>query len=211
MSLKQTVYTWRAALTDSDLPATTRHVALTLSIYMSEKGDSAFPGARRLANDTGLTERAVRKHLGLLVATGWLEVVQRGGLRGEQRRANAYRAVVPNACTRDTHVPGTPVTLGPLTPAPGCHDPGTTDIPTNHGTNQEQVGARKRASRLPLPFEVTADMQQWASTNVPGLDWDYETSQFVDYWRAASGAKASKLDWTATWRTWMRRAHKEKR
>jgi hypothetical protein len=209
MTLRQTVYTWRAALTDSDLPPTTRHVALTLSIYMSEKGDSAFPGARRLAHDTGLSERAVRKQLGDLVQAGWLEVVQRGGLRGETRRANAYRARIPHPGPTDTDVAASPVHLATSTPVPTDHDPGPTDTPTIHRTNQEH-GPRKRGERIPLPFDVSTEMQEWVQRECPRLDWDYETRQFVDYWRSATGRNSAKLDWTATWRTWMRRAHKEK-
>lgn len=213
MTLRNTVYTWRAALTDSDLPAMTRHVAMTLSIYMSEKGDSAFPGARRLAHDTGLSERAVRRQLGLLVEAGWLEVVQRGGIRGETRRANAYRALVPDPGRSDTGAHGTPWSTQTATPVPQAVDPGPTDTPTIHRTIQEQEGVqpRKRGTRIPIPFAVDAHMQEWCLKHCPGLDWDYETNQFVDYWRAATGARASKLDWPACWRTWMRRAYKERR
>jgi hypothetical protein len=211
MTLRNTVYTWRAALTDSDLSAITRHVALTLSIYMSEKGDSAFPGARRLAHDTGLSERAVRKQLTALVDAGWLVIVERGGLRGESRRANAYRAAIPNPGPVDTHVQRASLHTGTTTPVPTDHDPGPVDTPTIHRTIQEQGAPRKRGSRIPLPFEVTEHMQAWCAEKCPGLDWDYETSQFVDYWRATTGTRATKQDWPACWRTWMRRAHKERR
>ena len=32
---------------------------------------------------------------------------------------------------------------------------------------------------------------------------------FGDYWRAQPGQKGVKLDWDATWRNWMRKAHKD--
>ncbi|MEJ4100898.1 hypothetical protein V5S96_11100 [Corynebacterium mastitidis] len=38
-----------------------------------------------------------------------------------------------------------------------------------------------------------------------------EHRQFADYWAAATGQKATKLDWDATWRNWMRRALKNTR
>lgn len=88
--------TWRGAICKSNLPPTTRHVALTLSLYMSEIGDSAHPGPTRLANETGLCLRAVKTALSNLVAEGWLVVVEQGGLRGERRRANEYRAHIPD-------------------------------------------------------------------------------------------------------------------
>jgi hypothetical protein len=70
-------------------------VALALSTYMNMEGGSAFPGARRLAHDTGRHERTVRRHLGRLVADEWLAVVERGGVRGEHR-PNRYQALIPN-------------------------------------------------------------------------------------------------------------------
>ena len=35
---------------------------------------------------------------------------------------------------------------------------------------------------------------------------DREALQFRDYWLSASGSNAVKLDWSATWRNWVRRA-----
>src|SRR4051812_29224564 len=86
------LFTWRSAICESDLPATTRHVALALSLYMSERGDSAHPGATRLARDTGLSERCVRSQLAKLAETGWLILRERGGEKGDKRRANVYEA-----------------------------------------------------------------------------------------------------------------------
>lgn len=51
-------------------------------------------------------------------------------------------------------------------------------------------------------------MKAWATAEVPGLDVVAHTKEFVDYWRAESGAKATKADWVATWRNWMRKAHR---
>ena len=119
------LFSWRSAIADSDLPPTTRHVALALSLYMSERGDSAFPGAGRLTRDTGLSERAIRDHLGRLERAGWLLCIERGGRKGETKRANAYIANVPdpelfpNPCTTITGEPGSPVTLTARTPAGG--------------------------------------------------------------------------------------------
>ena len=90
------VLSWRSAICDSTLPATTRHVALTLSIYMNERGGSAYPGGTLLAKDTGLSLRTVRTALMLLEETGWLNVVTRGGaLKGQRRTATVYQAAIP--------------------------------------------------------------------------------------------------------------------
>lgn len=68
---------------------------------------------------------------------------------------------------------------------------------------------RKRATRIPGDFTVTAEMVAWAKENAQDVDGRYETSQFVDYWTGRGGAVASKLDWVAAWRTWMRKAQKD--
>ena len=40
----------------------------------------------------------------------------------------------------------------------------------------------------------------------PNVDLELEHKKFVDYWTAATGSKATKLDWDATWRNWIRNA-----
>lgn len=90
------LFTWRTAICDSDLRPVVRHVCLTLSLYMSERGDSAFPGATRLTHDTGLAKRTVLAALGEAEAAGWLRVKVRGSsLRGGRRTATEYAAAVP--------------------------------------------------------------------------------------------------------------------
>lgn len=48
-------------------------------------------------------------------------------------------------------------------------------------------------------------MVSWARKNTPHVDGRRELEQFRDFWQAKSGKDATKLDWVATWRTWMRR------
>jgi len=55
-------------------------------------------------------------------------------------------------------------------------------------------------------FTVTQAMRDWHAKNAPNVDGPRETEQFVDYWTARSGKDATKVDWVATWRTWMRNA-----
>ncbi|MDG4788099.1 hypothetical protein O7626_19495 [Micromonospora sp. WMMD1102] len=53
-------------------------------------------------------------------------------------------------------------------------------------------------------------MRAWYREHTPDVDIAIETANFVDHWRAATGAKAIKADWIAAWRTWMRNAQKWK-
>lgn len=52
---------------------------------------------------------------------------------------------------------------------------------------------------------VTTDMRRWAATEAPAVDVDHATRMFVDHFRAATGRNATKKDWTAAWRNWLRR------
>ncbi|GLU46313.1 helix-turn-helix domain-containing protein [Nocardiopsis ansamitocini] len=67
----------------------------------------------------------------------------------------------------------------------------------------EKARAAKHGDDTPIPpdFAVTQRMRDWATDNAPGVDVDFETEQFVDYW-ASRGTP--RRDWTAAWRQWMR-------
>lgn len=65
---------------------------------------------------------------------------------------------------------------------------------------------RKRGTRIPADFRVTDGMVAWAREHTPNVDGRAETAKFIDYWQAKAGRDACKLDWTATWRNWMRRS-----
>lgn len=63
----------------------------------------------------------------------------------------------------------------------------------------------KRGTRIPEDFRVSDEMKTWLAAHCPDVDGPRETHVFVDYWRAKTGANATKLDWPATWRVWMSR------
>jgi len=86
------LFTWRTAVKDSDLPSSAKHVALNLSLYMSEAGTSAFPGLRAQAADCSLGKDTVIKALRLLEEQGWLRRTAIGGGRGHRAQ---YEATVP--------------------------------------------------------------------------------------------------------------------
>lgn len=58
------------------------------------------------------------------------------------------------------------------------------------------------ATRLPKDFALSTEMRDYAASEQ--LDAERTFAQFKDFWAAASGAKARKHDWLATWRTWCR-------
>ena len=90
------VITWRTTLVTSVDCSTCKLVGLVLSLYMNERGGSAFPSIPTLSADASLSERAVRKHLNEhLHAQGWLTLIERGGLKDGHGRANHWQASTP--------------------------------------------------------------------------------------------------------------------
>lgn len=86
---------WRRAITQSDLPSTTRHILLNLSLYMNDMGESAFPSVETQAADTALSHVCVIKHLKIARERGWLQSELVG--YGDQRWARrSYLACIPN-------------------------------------------------------------------------------------------------------------------
>lgn len=90
------LFTWRSAVVESDLSPTTRHVLLTLSLHMNERGGSCFPSTRLLARETGLSRRSVETHLGAAVEASWLDRQQREKRSDGRFTGYTYRAVVPH-------------------------------------------------------------------------------------------------------------------
>lgn len=125
MTKNNVFYTWRSSISDSDLPSTARHVALAMSLYLNERTTTAYPGQARLARDTGLTERCVREHLGVLVKAGFLAIKEQGGLKGEKRHATVYEIRTPEPVLpmQEDHPSSSrraPRNLTTLTPEPGA-------------------------------------------------------------------------------------------
>lgn len=70
----------------------------------------------------------------------------------------------------------------------------------------DEPNRSRRGARIPDDFTVTPTMIHWAREHAPHIDGRRETENFIDYWRSKTGKDATKLDWPATWRNWMRRA-----
>ncbi|MPZ45112.1 MAG: hypothetical protein GEV05_17300 [Betaproteobacteria bacterium] len=68
------LFRWRWLIASEHGPSspTTRHVLLTLALHMAADGSRAFPSEQRLAQETGLSERAVSTHLRLASEQGWI-------------------------------------------------------------------------------------------------------------------------------------------
>ena len=73
---------------------------------------------------------------------------------------------------------------------------------------QQAAAPKKRATRLPDDWRP--DREYWEAAQLINKDltqdWFVQVAhKFKDYWIAKSGKDATKADWLATWRNWIRR------
>lgn len=66
--------------------------------------------------------------------------------------------------------------------------------------------ASKKGTRLPDDWVLPKEWRDWALSEGRDLDIDDQALRFRDYWVAKPGSGATKLDWQATWRNWIRNA-----
>lgn len=67
-----------------------------------------------------------------------------------------------------------------------------------------------KGTRLAKDWTLPEAWRTWAlearaDLGVPGIE--LEADKFRDHWHAATGSKATKADWLATWRNWIRNAN----
>ena len=92
---------------------------------------------------------------------------------------------------------------------------GLGQAPLNHieenRIEETTANAVGRATRLPDDWTLPDEYREWAIKEGWLADRvALEADRFHDYWIAASGQKATKRDWLATWRNWMRNVNKGK-
>ncbi len=82
-----------------------------------------------------------------------------------------------------------------------------TDTEKDPQKTSSSSGTRKRATRLPDDWRPSDDDTAWQREhNITDLDAKRELDKFRDYWRALPGQRGTKLDWSLTWRNWLRRS-----
>lgn len=76
-----------------------------------------------------------------------------------------------------------------------------------HVSLREPAKKSAKGSRLHSDWIPSEAMLAYAAANRPDVNAQAEAENFRDYWIAKPGAGGVKLDWEATWRTWVRRAN----
>lgn len=88
------VWSWRQAVLESDLEATTKLVLCVVSTFMNDHGGGCYPSQDTISKLCSLSERAVIKHLGISQSKGWLKAKKRA-ISGSKWAANEYEASSP--------------------------------------------------------------------------------------------------------------------
>lgn len=75
---------------------------------------------------------------------------------------------------------------------------------TERETKKEKK-EQQRATRLPVDFVLPDEWVDFCRQERQDLNPQKVFAEFKDYWTALPAGKGTKLDWSATWRNWVRR------
>lgn len=154
-----------------------------LSTYTSKDGSSAFPGARRLAEDCGMTERGVRKLLGELESKGWIKQDCKGGNLAEYRRASEYSITVPRVNPRSDRM-----NSGSGKGEPGFTAPGHSPEHSDHSESEHSASLAdaNNGAQVIQPrtrnwdrFNDLEGIETWLDWNVDGWRSEYDLENAV--------------------------------
>jgi uncharacterized protein YdaU (DUF1376 family) len=100
---------------------------------------------------------------------------------------------------------GAAVRWGKGSDSPPKHPPMPTKnqepLTKNHSI---EVAKAPKAKRLEKDLQLPKDWEDFCKTTRADLKPQEVFDQFKDYWVSVGGQKGTKLDWTATWRNWVR-------
>lgn len=144
---------------------------------------------------------------GILSIHGWDEhqpwIIHAPDRTAKAKKASAARwgkKSDANACSE--HAPSMPDAL----PADATSNaPSPTPSPTPSPSPKREA-PRARGTRLPKDWSLPDEWKKWAAEARTDVDPDLEGQKFADYWHAKTGKDATKADWQATWRNWIRNA-----
>ena len=187
-------------------------VLLKLADHADENGE-CFPSIERIATDTEMNERSVRRHLEALEAAGLIDRRTRG--RGKFYRLNVAAKPDTEAgneqLTPDTESANTAPTPDSLSTTPDSlsktpdTESGRSLTVSNH---QEPVKKEGRTKRAPRTARIAADwmpstegLQLARNEGLTDDQINKALDRFVDHY-VGTGRRAA--DWEAFWRNWIR-------
>lgn len=207
---------------DPRLSGSRKLVLIALANRTDEKG-RCWPSQKLLADECGISIRALADHLKGLQEGGFIKRATQHLGKGNGSRttytlqldtlkvaaADIARAIVAPAtfdnCAGSTpHVTNHQEPTYPIANAIGVRASAPPPEPEQPKRKSSPKGSA-RGSRIPPNWAPTP--KDYAFASGEGLNREEinrEADRFRDYWTAASGRNACKLDWEATWRNWLR-------
>lgn len=95
----------------------------------------------------------------------------------------------------------------PLTLNPPLNPPTPSETKVSSGREHEKARKSKpgRGTRLTPDWELEQEWGEWAmDQGMKGEDVVRESEKFKDFWLSKTGPNATKANWEATWRNWIR-------
>ena len=204
---------WVISDAPKDLKPAEMLVALVLANHASSDGGHAYPSVQTLMDETRLSRRSVQTALRSLEDRGVIEEEREATrrlpamyafpvFRGANSAPHNQTGAQPvYSGAQILHVRGAEFAPKPLV------EPLVEPLDTPPVVPLK----KKRATQIAADWDEHQQFQgpdglyEWArrelGMNVQKVD--AETDKFLDYWR---GEGATKVDWVATWRNWMRRS-----
>ncbi len=173
-------------------------ILLGIANHQGEHG--AYPSIATLAKYANCSERSVKRDLKELQEMGELLVENQAAPVDKQYKPNLYWVTV-SGVTDEAGVTAQ-VSRGDSSGKSGVTVSGTLNI--NKTLNNQSV----KGARLSEDFAPTEKSWATMEEHFPQVDLKLETHAFRDYWFSASGSNATKKDWDAAWRNWIRNSYK---
>jgi hypothetical protein len=125
----------------------------------------------------------------------------------QQQLETASKAGKASAAKRALNKNSTPVQR-PLDSCSTSVQPTSNHEPITN--NQQPVVKATKGSRLSTDFVLPEDWIAFCQQERPDFNAQKVFDGFKDYWVAKAGSTGVKLDWTATWRNWVRNQRQER-
>lgn len=209
---------------DPDVPPAAFLLAYAISNRLFHPADQAFASQKWYAQVLGTAgdvdpTRPVRRALDVLVERGHLRTISGRG----PNSGNKYEAIFTDRFTwpkrdqiADTDVRSDDQNRTPMSAQTGHPSPALPDTDVRHKPSSETVDLSReeraaprspaKGSRLSTGWCPPEDAYEFgAGLGLTSAEVEGQAAQFTDYWRAQPGQKGVKTDWSATWRTWLRR------
>lgn len=167
--------------------------------------DNKMPDLADMCALTGRPKAEVRRALEELESHGVFSRADNGAIYSRRMVRDKARAELDRLNGKGG---GNPKLSAEVNPGvkPGVNPPDKAHMPEARGQRPEKKD-RARGARLALDWQPSSDDLNFAtSLGISGGRVSEETAKFRDYWHARAGPGAIKLDWSATWRNWCRKA-----